>query len=111
MPDVEEGTSYGSPALKIHGKMFACIAVHRSAEPGSLAIRIDFDQRDELMAADPDTYYITDHYADYPSVLVRLSRVNPDALRDLLIMARRFVSALGKRPVRPAKRSRTRKLN
>ena len=108
MPDVEEGTSYGSPALKTGGKMFACLAVHRSAEPGSLAIRIDFDQRDELMAADPDTYYITDHYVNYPSVLVRLSRVNPDALQDLLIMARRFVSALGKRPVRPVKRSRPR---
>jgi len=111
MPDVEEGTSYGSPALKIRGKMFACLAVHRSAEPGSLAIRIDFDQRDELIAADPDTYYITDHYVNYPSVLVRLSRVNPDALPDLLIMARRFVSALGTRPVRPAKRSRTRRVN
>jgi hypothetical protein len=104
LPDVEEGTTYGSPALKTGGKMFACIAVHSSAEPGSLAIRIAFDQRDELMAADPDTYYITDHYADYPSVLVRLSRVNRDALRDLLLMAHRFVSALGRRPTRRAKR-------
>jgi hypothetical protein len=104
LPDVEEGTTYGSPALKTGGKMFTCMAVHRSAEPGSLAIRIDFDQRDELMAADPDTYYITDHYVNYPSVLVRLSRVNRDALRDLLLMAHRFVSARTKRPVRRAKR-------
>jgi hypothetical protein len=104
LPDVEEGTTYGSPALKIRGTMFACIAVHSSAEPGSLVIRIDFDQRDDLIAADPDTYYITDHYVDYPSVLIRLSRVNRDALRDLLIMAHRFVSAASRRPVRRAKR-------
>jgi hypothetical protein len=63
LPDVEEGTTYGSPALKVRGKMFACLAIHRSAEPDSLAIRIDFDQREELMAADPATYYLTDHFA------------------------------------------------
>ena len=104
LPDVEEGTAYGSPALKTRGQMFACMAVHSSAEPGSLAIRIDFDQRDELIAADPGTYYLTDHYVDYPSVLIRLSRVNRDALRDLLLMAHRFVSARSRRPVRRAKR-------
>ena len=40
LPDVEEGTAYGSPALKVRGKMFTCIAIHRSAEPGSLAVRL-----------------------------------------------------------------------
>jgi hypothetical protein len=100
MPDVEEGTTYGSPALKVGGKMFACIAIHSSAEPDSLAIRIDFDQRDELMAADPNTYYLTDHYVNYPVVLVRLHRVHADTLRDLLHMGWRFVSARGKRSAR-----------
>jgi hypothetical protein len=99
LPDVEEGTTYGSPALKVGGKMFACLAVHRSADPGSLAIRLDFDQRDELIAADPKTYYLTDHYVNYPVVLVRLARVRQDALRDLLLMGWRFVSATGKRRV------------
>lgn len=97
LPDVEEGTTYGSPALKVRGKMFACLAVHRSADPDSLAVRIDFHQRDELMAADPQTYYLTDHYVNYPVVLVRLTRVHHDALRDLLLMAWRFVSTRGKR--------------
>ena len=92
LPDVEEGTVYGSPALKVRGKMFACLPVHRSAEPASLAVRIDFDQREELMAADPNTYYLTDHYVNYPVVLVRLSRIHSDGLRDLLGMAWRFVS-------------------
>ena len=104
LPDVEEGTTYGSPALKVGGKMFACLAVHRSADPGSLAIRLDFDQRDDLIAADPKTYYLTDHYVNYPVVLVRLARVRQDALRDLLLMAWRFVSASGKRRVGRRKR-------
>ena len=104
LPDVEAGTAYGSPALKVRGKMFACIAIHRSAEPDSLVIRVPFDQRDDLIAADPKTYYVTDHYVNYPCVLVRLTRVHPDALRDLLLMAWRFVSTSGTRRIGPRTR-------
>jgi len=92
-PGVEESTAYGSPALKVRGKLLACIPVHRSAEPGSLVVRIDTNDRAELLAAAPDTYYVTDHYVGYDSVLVRLSRVTPDILRDLLGMAWKFVTA------------------
>lgn len=92
LPGVEEGTTYGVPAFKVRGKMFACRTSHKSAEPNTLAVRIDFPQRDELLAADPETYYLTYHYEDYPCVLVRLSRVHPDALRDLLKMGLAFVS-------------------
>jgi len=55
------------------------------------------------MAADPGTYYLTDHYVNYPVMLVRLSRVHQDALRDLLLMAWRFVSSDVKRPARRRK--------
>ena len=99
LPDVEEGTAYGSPALKVRGKMFACLAVNRSAEPNTLVVRIDFDQRDELIAEEPKTYYLTDHYVNYPCVLVRLSRIRKDALRDLLLTGRRFVSTSTRREV------------
>jgi hypothetical protein len=92
LPGVEESTAYGQPALKVHGKLLACIPVNPSAEPGSLAVRVDFDDRAELLAADPDVYYVTDHYVGYTAVLVRLSRVNPDVLRDLLGMAYKFVT-------------------
>ncbi len=92
LPGVEESTAYGCPALKIHGKLLACVPAHRSAEPGSLVVRVDFDDRAELLAADPDIYYVTDHYVGYNAVLVRLSRVNADVLRDLLGMAHKFVS-------------------
>ena len=92
LPGVEEGTAYGSPALKVHGKLLACVPSHRSAEPGSLVIRVDFEDRAELLVADPDVYYVTDHYISYNAVLVRLSRVNRDVLRDLLGMAYKFVT-------------------
>ena len=97
LPEVEEGTAYGSPALKTNGQMFACIAIHRSAEPNTLAIRMTIEDRDELIVADPKTYYLTDHYVNYPVVLVRLAEVSRDALRDLLHMGHRFVSAESKR--------------
>jgi len=100
LPEVAEGTAYGSPALKVRGKMFACLAIHRSAEPNTLAVRIDFDQRDELIAGEPKTYYLTDHYVTYPCVLVRLTRIHQDTLRDLLLMGCRFMSTTKKREVK-----------
>jgi hypothetical protein len=100
LPGVEAATSWGAPALKVGGKMFACRAIHKSAEPDTLVVRMDFDTRDELVAADPETYYLEDHYVDYACVLVRLARVDPDTLRDLLLMGWRFVSKSGRRATR-----------
>ena len=93
LPGVEESTAYRSPALKVRGKLLACVPAHRSAEPGSLVVRVGFDDRAELLAAAPDVFYVTDHYLNYTSVLVRLSHVTPDVLRDLLGMAHKFVTA------------------
>jgi hypothetical protein len=90
---VEEGTAYGLPALKVNGKLLACVPANLSAEPDSLLIRMDLGDRAELLARAPDVYYLTDHYVDYDAVLVRLARVNPDVLRDLLGMAHKFVTA------------------
>ena len=94
-PDLEESTMYGSPALKLGKRLVACLAIHRSAEPGSLVVRTDFEQRAALLADDPETYYVTDHYVNHPTVLVRLARVQPDQLRDLLATARRCVLTHG----------------
>ena len=91
-PGVEESTAYGSPALKVRGKLLACIPTHRSAEPGSLVVCVDFADRAALLAEAPGIYYVTDHYTPYNSVLVRLSRVTPGVLRDLLGMAHKFVT-------------------
>jgi hypothetical protein len=107
LPEVEEGTTYGSPALKVGGKMFACLAIHPSAEPDTLVVRLEFDRRDATIAEDPGTYYLTDHYVPYPCVLVRLTRVREDALSDLLLMGWRFMSTTKKLEVR--KRAKTRR--
>jgi hypothetical protein len=93
LPDVEVTTTWGQPALKVHGKMFVCIASHKSAEPNTLVVMMDFADRDSLVEEDPGTYYLKEHYLNYPCVLVRLSRVRADALRDLVTGAHRYVSA------------------
>jgi hypothetical protein len=93
LSDVEVTTTWGKPALKAGGKMFVCIASHKSAEPNTLVVIMDFADRDALIEDDPDTYYLKDHYLNYPCVLVRLSRVGADALRDLVTGAYRFVTA------------------
>lgn len=86
---VEESTSYGTAAFKVRGKLVA-----RLKEDGeSLVVGTTFEQRAEMTAADPETYYITDHYLKYPWVLVRLPKVHPDALRDLLKGAVRLAAA------------------
>ena len=80
------------------------MAINKSAEPDSLVVRVDFDQRAELIAAEPEIYYVTDHYVDYSSVLVRLTRIRRDALEDLLQSSRRFVRQLaGPRPRRKSR--------
>jgi hypothetical protein len=93
LPDVEMTTTWGQPTLKVGGKMFACMASHKSAEPNTLVVMMDFADRDALIEDDPDTYYLKEHYLNYPCVLVRLSRIHADALQDLITGAHRFVSA------------------
>jgi hypothetical protein len=80
LPGVQEGTSYGTPAFRVGAKFLA-----RLWEDGeTLVVRIGFDEREMLMQADPGTFYITDHYRNYPAILVRLAAVAPDRLRELL---------------------------
>jgi hypothetical protein len=96
LDNVEEGTSYGTPAFKVGGALF--VRMHHDGE--SLVVRTDFEQREELMASDPKTYYITDHYLNYEWVLVSLSRVHPDALPDLMGMAWKLAAASKRRSSR-----------
>jgi len=104
LPDVEESSTRGAFALKVHGNLLACTAIHKSAKPNSLMVRIDFDQRAALLAEAPETYYVTDHYVNYPAVLVRLSQVQKDELRGLLASASRFVTSKKKRKATLKKR-------
>jgi hypothetical protein len=93
LPDVEVTTTWSKPTLKVGGKMFVCIASHKSAEPSTLVVMMEFADRDALIEDDPDAYYLKDHYLNYPCVLVRLSRVRADALRDLVTGAYRYITA------------------
>jgi hypothetical protein len=104
LPDVEVTTAWGQPALKVHGKMFACLASHRSAEPNSLIVMMAFADRDALVEDDPATYYLKEHYLNYPCVLVRLTRIHLDALRDLVAGAHRFVNGQARRTPGAARR-------
>jgi hypothetical protein len=106
LPGVEASTAWGAPSLKVGGKLMACVPTHRSAEPDSLLVRVGFEDRAELLAAAPDVYYVTDHYVGYTAVLVRMSRVAPDVLRDLLGMAHKFVAAPAPRRTPSRKRRR-----
>jgi hypothetical protein len=101
MPDVEAATRYdGSPLLRVHGCFMAALAAHRSAEPGTLVVRVELEQRELFLEDAPETYYVTDYYRQYPLVLVRLSRIDREALRDLLSMSRRLTLAKSRRPRR-----------
>ena len=92
LADVEESTAYAMPALKVRGKLLATLPANRSAEPNSLVVRVSFEQRSELLNADPAVYYLTEHYEGYDGVLVRLSIISPEALKGLLATAHRYVT-------------------
>jgi hypothetical protein len=78
LPGVEEGTSYGTPAFRVQKKFIA-----RLHEDGETLV-IKCADRDPLLEADPQAFYVTKHYLNYPYVLVRLSRVKRAGLRDLI---------------------------
>jgi hypothetical protein len=93
LPGVEAATKYdGSPVLKLNGCFMAGLATHPSAEPDTLVVRACHEDRELLITDAPETYYLTDYYRSYPLLLVRLSRVDRDALRDLLSVSWRLTS-------------------
>jgi hypothetical protein len=104
LPNTEEGTAWGTPVLRVNGTIFAGIPIHKSAEPGSLMLRVAVTDRDLLIEEQPDIYYTAAHYENYPCVLVRMARINRDALEDLVRMAHRFSSAGRPRKRRTATR-------
>ncbi len=85
MPGVADGTSYGTAALKVKGKLM----VRLREEGDAIVVKMPFERRAELIEGDPETYYITDHYEAYEWVLARLARLTPEALPDLLRIAHR----------------------
>jgi hypothetical protein len=88
LPGVEEGPCYGTPGFRIKGRFLA-----RLRDDGEvLVVKCGDDERDFRMQADPETFFVTDHYRGYPTVLVRLRRVSLSDLRELLEHAWRRIA-------------------
>src|SRR5262245_48751644 len=105
LPDVEAATKYdGSPVLKVKGCFMAGMGSNQSAETKQRVVRTALEEREWLLADAPEAYYVTDYYRPHPVVLVRLSRIDSDALRDVLAVSRRLTLA------KTARRGRTVKL-
>ena len=83
LPDVEEGTSYGTPAWRWRGKFLA--RLHQDGE--SIVLKVGNATRDHLLQADPQTFFVTDHYIGYPMVLARLDRLSAADPKKLLLRA------------------------
>jgi hypothetical protein len=80
LPGVEEGLCYGTPALYVRKRILA-----RLREDGeTVAIKVDFLDRDVLLEADPVAFFLTDHYRPYPMVVMRLAKARPAVARQLL---------------------------
>ncbi len=98
LPEVEERTSYGEPAFSVKGKLFVWMSPNRDAR-GALALRVDPDEKDLILESNPDVYFTVPHYDGYPSVLVRLGRIDHEELREriedawLLRAPKRLVAA------------------
>lgn len=88
LPDVEESTSYGTSALKTRGKLFA--RLHQDGH--HLVLKCELLEREMLLQAAPEVFSITDHYQDYPWILVDLSTVSRDALPEMIERAWRMVA-------------------
>ena len=78
LPGAEEGTSYRTPAWRVKGKLFA--RMHQGGE--DVVVKVDFDERDFLMNANPKAFHITDHYTNAEMMLVRLAAVSEAELRE-----------------------------
>lgn len=88
LPDVEETSSYGTPALKVNRKMF--VRLHQDGE--NLVARCEKPERERLMQEKPDIFHVTEHYLGYPYVLVRLHKASREEVMAVLVSAWRLVA-------------------
>jgi hypothetical protein len=81
LPEAEEDAT-GRPSWRVRGKMFAWKS--RDRDGGTLAVRVDRDEKPLMLDARPDLYFETPHYVGYPAVLVHLDAIDQDELRERL---------------------------
>jgi hypothetical protein len=94
-PEVEDGTSYGTPALKVRKKLLV-----RLREDGDSLVMpgVPFEERDMLVESQPKVFYFTDHYSDYPMVLIRLSQTKRATVE--LLLRRQWQALASKRAIK-----------
>ncbi len=85
LPDVEESTSYGNPALKVGGKSFVAVKNNET-----IVISISIDDKERLIEMAPEIYYQTDHYVGWPHLPLRAGAISDAELKERLIGAWRF---------------------
>jgi hypothetical protein len=100
LTNVLEGRSHGMPSYLVNGRFFARF---RDADTVLVLQLATIGERDVLMELDPAAFFFTEHYRNYPAVLVRLVEVAPALLAEVVQEAWRHVSAMP-----PARRPRTR---
>jgi hypothetical protein len=103
MPGAELSTSYGTPAVKVRGKL---MSRWRSEAEGALAVRCDFLDRQILLLTRPDVFFLTDHYRDYPMVLIHLQKASKAVLTEAVERAWRLVAPAGLIRERDGKQAR-----
>lgn len=94
LPKVEVGTWYGTPGLKVAGKGFARL---RTEAEGGLVLLCSLDEKARLLASGERAYYTTPHYDGYGSIIVDLSAIDRDALRELVVASWRMKAPPGLR--------------
>lgn len=109
MPGAETSTSYGTPAVKIRGKL---LSRWRTEAEGALAVRCDFLDRQILLLAQPDVFFLTDHYRDYPWILMRIDKASRTVMAEAVERAWRLVAPaklVRERDGKPASREKDRR--
>ncbi|NWG71151.1 MAG: MmcQ/YjbR family DNA-binding protein [Parvularculaceae bacterium] len=111
LPGVTEAVSWGQPCLKAHGKLWFFWSPSEHAP----VFKVPFEERELLVASDPDTFFFTDHYRRHELVLVRPERLDPERARANLLRVwrkqapKRLLEAFDEAaPAPPPKRSRAR---
>ena|SRR2546422_1252015 len=104
LPNVVEGRSYGMPSFLLHRRFFARFRDDDTVLVLQLAT---IGERDVLMELDPRAFFFTEHYRNYPAVLIRLEEVPAALLTDVVTESWRHVAALP--PARPRKKPAARR--
>ncbi len=89
LPGIEEGTSYGTPAFRARQKFLARV----SDDGAALVLKVGEIEQRYLIEAEPETYYITPHYAGSSLVLVRLAQIDRAAFDDLFVRSWRLIAS------------------